>query len=255
MNTVTYEPLIGITSQCDANNHILYYNYDGLSRLVNIKDDDGNIVKNFKYNYGLGATPAASSQTLFYNAGIQRDYTKTGCTNSTYGDVVTYKIPFGKYASSVSQPDANAKAAADTAANGQAYANSVGLCRWYNAYKHVKVFKNNCLPEQGYGGFVWYNIAIGTFKSLISQADADALAQADVTANGQAYANLYATCSCASEGHRFINGVCETGTLYHGSSVQQPDGTWECSYYYVFSDSYVTGFYYYYSSSPCPIDP
>ena len=255
MITTTYSPLIGITSQADVNNRILYYSYDGLSRLVNVKDDDGNIVKNFKYNYGLGAAPTASAQSIFYNALTQQDYTKAGCTAGTFGDVVTYKIPFGKHVSSVNQTDADAKATADKIANGQTYANSVGLCRWYNALRHVKIFKNNCLPEQGFGGFVWYDVPVGTFKSAVSQADADAMAQADVTANGQAYANANATCSCAAEGQRFINGVCETGQLYHGSSVQLPSGLWECGYYYTFSDSYVTGYYYYYSSSPCPIDP
>jgi Family of unknown function (DUF5977) len=256
MTTQTFEPLIGITSQCSANSQLVYYEYDGLNRLVNIKDDDGNIVKNFKYNYGLGAAPAASTQTLFYNAPIQQDYSKAGCTGGTYGDIVTYIIPYGKHASSISQADANAKAQADTAANGQAYANSTGLCRWWSAARHAKVFKNDCTYEQGGGGgFVWYDVPFGKYKSLISQADADAMAQTDINTLGQAYANENGTCSCAAEGQRFINGVCETGQLYHGSAVHLPDGSWQCSYYYTFTDAYVTGYYYYYSSDPCPIDP
>ncbi len=250
--TYTFKPMIGVSSETDPRGRTKTFEYDLLNRLEIVKDE-GEIVQNYKYNYGLGSVPTISGQTLFYNSATQQDFTKSGCASGTYGDIVTYVVPYGKYAST-SQDDANSKASADKSANGQAYANSVGLCRWYNALKHVKVFKNDCAYVQGFGGFVWYDVPVGTFKSAVSQADADAMAQADVTANGQAYANTNATCSCVAEGQRFINGVCETGQLYHGSSVQQPNGSWQCAYYYTFTDSYVTGYYYYYSSEPCPVD-
>jgi len=51
MTTYTYDPLIGITSQCDMNNKITYYEYDGLGRLKDIKDQDGNIIKTVEYHY------------------------------------------------------------------------------------------------------------------------------------------------------------------------------------------------------------
>src|SRR5258706_9790280 len=51
MTTCTYEPLTGMTSQCDANNRITYYEYDVFQRLKLIKDQDGNIVKTFDYKY------------------------------------------------------------------------------------------------------------------------------------------------------------------------------------------------------------
>lgn len=51
MNTFTYEPLTGMTSQCDANNRVSYYEYDSLGRLKLIRDQDKNIVKTFQYNY------------------------------------------------------------------------------------------------------------------------------------------------------------------------------------------------------------
>ena len=47
MISYTYSPLVGITSQCDANNRIIYYFYDALGRLAWIKDQDKNIVKTF----------------------------------------------------------------------------------------------------------------------------------------------------------------------------------------------------------------
>ncbi len=51
VTTYTYAPLIGITSETDPAGKTTYYEYDGFNRLKNIKDYQGNIVKNFQYNY------------------------------------------------------------------------------------------------------------------------------------------------------------------------------------------------------------
>jgi hypothetical protein len=51
MTTFTYDPFIGTTSQCDANNRIVYYQYDSFGRLVITKDQDGNIIKTLDYHY------------------------------------------------------------------------------------------------------------------------------------------------------------------------------------------------------------
>lgn len=51
MTTYAYEPLIGITSGCDANNRITYYEYDEFQRLKLVKDQDGNIIKTMEYKY------------------------------------------------------------------------------------------------------------------------------------------------------------------------------------------------------------
>ncbi|QTE36362.1 hypothetical protein J3L18_25020 [Mucilaginibacter gossypii] len=51
MSTYTYSPLIGMTSATDAKNQTTYYDYDGLQRLKNVKDKDGNIVKHAEYHY------------------------------------------------------------------------------------------------------------------------------------------------------------------------------------------------------------
>jgi hypothetical protein len=65
MVTYTYAPLIGMTSQCDINNHISYYEYDLLGRLNLVRDQDRNILKKICYNYagqpescGLNTTSA-----------------------------------------------------------------------------------------------------------------------------------------------------------------------------------------------------
>lgn len=51
MTTFTYDPLIGLTSQCDPENKIVYYEYDSFGRLNLIRDQDRNIIKKYCYNY------------------------------------------------------------------------------------------------------------------------------------------------------------------------------------------------------------
>lgn len=51
MTTYTYKPLVGMTSQCDANNRIAYYEYDNFGRLKIVKDQDGKIIKAHDYRY------------------------------------------------------------------------------------------------------------------------------------------------------------------------------------------------------------
>ncbi len=50
MKTVTYDPLIGKTAECDENNRVTYYEYDDLARLHCIRDANKNIIKMFEYN-------------------------------------------------------------------------------------------------------------------------------------------------------------------------------------------------------------
>ena len=51
MTTYTYAPLVGMTSATDAKGQTTYYEYDGFQRLVNIKDQYGNILKHTDYHY------------------------------------------------------------------------------------------------------------------------------------------------------------------------------------------------------------
>ncbi|NMB63292.1 MAG: hypothetical protein GYA16_00310 [Spirochaetes bacterium] len=51
MNTYTYDPLIGITSETDPNGRTIYYEYDGFGRLRYIRDNEKNIIQEYKYHY------------------------------------------------------------------------------------------------------------------------------------------------------------------------------------------------------------
>lgn len=53
MSTYTYLQGVGLTSTTDAKNQTVYYDYDTSQRLIYLRDQKGNIIKNYKYNYKL----------------------------------------------------------------------------------------------------------------------------------------------------------------------------------------------------------
>lgn len=50
VTSYTYDPLIGVTSITDPRGETIYYHYDNFNRLEFVKDKDGNILKEHKYN-------------------------------------------------------------------------------------------------------------------------------------------------------------------------------------------------------------
>jgi hypothetical protein len=51
MTTYTYAPEVGMTTACDVDKRATYYFYDALGRLSYVKDQDGNIIKTYRYHY------------------------------------------------------------------------------------------------------------------------------------------------------------------------------------------------------------
>lgn len=51
MTTYTYDPLVGITSETDPSGRTILYEYDSFGRLIRIKDENGKIMQEYKYNY------------------------------------------------------------------------------------------------------------------------------------------------------------------------------------------------------------
>ena len=138
--------------------------------------------------------------TTYYNKLVTATTTKNDCGTGYTGSTVTYSVAANKYSSTVSQADADAKAAADLSANKQTYANANGTCTqipvtvFYNIKMSATATKNNC--GTGYtGSTVTYTVAAGKYSSTISQTDANAKASADLTVNKQTYANTYGTCT------------------------------------------------------------
>lgn len=168
MTTYTYDPLIGITSQCDVNNKVTYYVYDELRRLKLIKDQDKFIIKKICYNYD--GQPTSCDQIMVGNTRKSGFFTKQNCTYPT-----TYE----------------------------------------------------------------YVVQANTYYAT-DQATANTMAQDEVTANGQAFANAQQcdndpTCppnSCIGVDKKCINSRCRTGIKTYTKSEENGAGGYNCTYHY-----------------------
>ncbi|QEM09168.1 hypothetical protein [Mucilaginibacter rubeus] len=117
--TYTYDPLVGMTSQTDQKNMATYYEYDNLQRLTNIKDKDGNIIKNITYHYQGQAAPNYSGIAISNITGtavsLGWSFTSDAPTASAslqYTDtstqqVYTYNIPAGQTSTTLVVPAQN----------------------------------------------------------------------------------------------------------------------------------------------------
>ena len=204
MVTYTYKPIAGISSECDAANHITNYTYDGIGRLTIAQDQDNNILKSYSYNYSGVPSCAAISTSLQSYSGT---YTRNNCGTGQVGSQVNYYLPVGAYSSTISQADAEQKAVNDVSANGQAYANLVGTCSVY-------------------------------------------------TCNSS---------NCTGITNKCVNNICETGLRYNSSTIYiktippgSPPGSvaafyWKCTWHYQWSDGSAGPDNYEYNSIPCEL--
>lgn len=200
IRTVTYDPLIGKTSECDENNRITYYEYDELARLRFIKDENKHIVKMYEYNYAK----QRGCPVTYTNLAVSEIFAKNNCSAGYIGSDITYTIPAGKYTSSVSQADADQKVQDELNTYGQAYANNgmsnpnttgVGTCikQYYNAPKSKSFTKENC-PPGTIGSTITYSVPANKYFSTIDQPSADSMALDEINANGQSEVNMNGTC-------------------------------------------------------------
>jgi len=141
--TYTYSPLIGKTSEDDANNSLAFYEYDALGRLTTLRDQDKNIIKQLCYDFA----GYQSSCTVFTNLIPHYGTFTSVCTIPLVGSTVTYTVPAGIYRTMISQKAAEQLAIDDVNANGQAYANRTGKCV---ADPSIPVILNNSYSGQGY---------------------------------------------------------------------------------------------------------
>lgn len=51
VTTYTYDPLVGVTSITDPKGYTTFFSYDGLNRLKEVRDADGNLVNDYQYHY------------------------------------------------------------------------------------------------------------------------------------------------------------------------------------------------------------
>jgi len=68
IQTYTFKPFVGVTSQTDINNLSAYYEYDDFNRLIRIRDNDWKLMSERNYNYGTALTMNVSTSTCNFPA-------------------------------------------------------------------------------------------------------------------------------------------------------------------------------------------
>jgi YD repeat-containing protein len=216
MTTYAVDEQRGVTQQCDINGRMTYYEYDPLGRLIRIRDDDKNIVKQYEYVYGEAVI---DPNFTYYNVEKTVSLARNDCGTGV-GSTVVYTVPANTYSSKVSQADADQKAQNDVNANAQTYANTHGICTFYSVVKSGNFIRGGCDNSNSIGSTVTYTVPAATYSSTISQADADQKAQDDVNTNGQNYANTNGTCiPVETVTVKFINNTYYTFTAKYTNTA------------------------------------
>lgn len=124
ISTITYDPMFGPTSESDLNGNTLFREYDYLGRPSFVRDQDGNILQRFCYNYA--GQPEDCGGNSYGNTAMSQTFTATCGPGYTPGQY-TYSVPAGTYTAD-DQSSANVLALQDIAKNGQNKANQLGGC-------------------------------------------------------------------------------------------------------------------------------
>jgi len=258
VTTFTYKQKTGVSSITDLRNTITTFIFDSKDRFATQLDRSGYIEEKYDYNFGI---PQAGTASVFYNNGVNGNFTCQSCAATYTGSLVYYSIPGGTVFSTVSVADATAKANLLLQAQGQAYANQYGSCTknapvYWNTLQTRTLAKNNC-PVNYTAGTATYQVPAHTYSATTLEY-ANILAVNDLELNAQTWVNNNASCTsncipanCTSEGTKCVNGFCETGAKIIESSVQIHASVWQCTYHYQWSDNSVSGTYTGTSSSPC----
>ncbi len=120
MISYTYDPLMGATSQSDANGRLQFNEYDNFGRLVLVRDHDKKIVRKICYNY-----PGQPESCIdYYSVDKSKPYIKNDCAFGYRGTSVYVDVPENQFVSTLSQAHANQLAEE----YGQQQANVLGAC-------------------------------------------------------------------------------------------------------------------------------
>ena len=140
ITTYTYNPLIGVTSITPPSGIREIYRYDTANRLESIKDVDGNILKEYQYQY-------KKDVIKYYNIEKSKTFTGNNCPYGAAPGTYTYTVSANKYSSIVSQDDADQQAQNDINANGQNQANLYAKCTYECSFAPNSIISNNLLSR------------------------------------------------------------------------------------------------------------
>lgn len=141
VNTFSYTPLVGMTSQTDERGVSTYYSYDDVGRMISMADNNQHILKYFDYNLTNNSV-VAPNIPVYQSSFVSLPYKRNDCAPGMEGTQVYYEVPAGLFTSTISAMDAQAQAEAASAKYGQIYANAKGTCRVPVVMNSVKLWFN-----------------------------------------------------------------------------------------------------------------
>lgn len=156
------------------------------------------------------ANTVPGSVCYYGNDYMGQTFTKA-CSDGGSGSDFWYDVAANTFTSTISKEAANSMASAHISANGQAAANSAGVCTWGNDYMGQTFYKS--CPDGGNGSSFYYAVPAGYFTSTVSKADANSQAASYIAANGQATANALGICTWCPDnrGHWIQRNNCPSG--------------------------------------------
>ncbi|MEN2436754.1 DUF5977 domain-containing protein [Weeksellaceae bacterium A-14] len=125
ITTYTHDPLVGITSLTLPTGIRTKYYYDLQNRLKRVTNEDGQLIKEFDYNYQRNDL---FDGNIYYNSKQYKVFSKDNCPNGYTGNTYIYIVPEGTYMSFNSQVEADNKAIDDILRNGQDVTNRFSSC-------------------------------------------------------------------------------------------------------------------------------
>jgi hypothetical protein len=243
MTTFWLQPLIGLLGQCDANNYITYFEYDGL-RLIRIRDFDKNIVKQFEYHEQLGTSTTPNWQTT----GQTR--CKPCPANNNY---ISNVLQNEERDLSPESPTYNQTRWTDVGVS----SSCVPQSDWQNTSTPIRCQLNGSNQNTGYQE--QEQIDMNPCSATYNQTRWVVVGyNPTVCPPPSGGCN---TGNCNGVDRKCINGVCEIGVRKNISSVWQKcliNGLlifkWKCTWHYCFSDGSSSVNFEECNDTPCTVD-
>ena len=220
MLSYAYEPVVGITSMCDANNRILYYEYDNFGRLRLIRDESKNIIEKYDYQY----------QAPIHNNAV---WAVTGITRckpcAENGNYVTNIVQNEEKDSNPHSATYNQTRWTDAGTGGSCAV----LPDWQNTTTAIRCKKdgsnqNTGEQEQEQKDLNPCSLTYDQLRWVVTGTDYTACPLPYVCGSG----------NCTNNGPDWacINNICEQGIKIYHAAVQVGTDHWWCYYHYEFTD-------------------
>lgn len=156
---------------------------------------NGSVISTGKTTFGAIATNVPANNTLEFYDGATRLYQEKNNGTEWYYDWNTTNVSNGVHDLTAKVTFTNSQNVITTIVSNvnKVTIQNGGQTVFTNDPQSGVYVRNNCTT--GTGSSVTYTVNAGTYTSIISKADANSKAYADVIANGQTFANQNGTCS------------------------------------------------------------